>query len=122
MLNKEFSYQGNHAMGDLILNEYPKNIVQLFKESIRYSNLHIVDEKIKDFKEECQSESAVTGVFILSESHATIHEYPESNYVTVDIYTCGKEGDPMAALKYFKSLLNVKKYNLNLIKRGVFDE
>ena len=29
-----------------------------------------------------------TIVFILSESHFTIHTYPESRYLTMDIYVC----------------------------------
>tara|TARA_B100000700_G_C15063546_1_gene867798 strand:- start:12766 stop:13119 length:354 start_codon:yes stop_codon:yes gene_type:complete len=116
MNNKnKYDYQGYHATADIILNEYPDNIVELFKQSIKHSNLNIVDEKIHDFG------GAATGVFILSESHATIHEYPEHNYVTVDIYTCGKEGDPLSAIKHFKSILNVYKSSVHFINRGKFD-
>lgn len=110
----KYSYQGYHATADIILNEYPKNIVDIFRNSIKYSKLNVVSELVHDFG------GAVTAVFVLSESHATLHEYPESNYVTVDIYTCGKEGDPKAAIMNFINELDVKEYKFNFINRGEF--
>lgn len=32
----------------------------------------------------------VTGLFLLSESHLSYHTYPESCYISIDVYTCGK--------------------------------
>ena len=34
-------------------------------------------------------------VFILSESHATIHAYPEYNACFIDLFTCGTTCDPV---------------------------
>ncbi|EPR7484114.1 adenosylmethionine decarboxylase [Photobacterium leiognathi] len=33
----------------------------------------------------------ITGVFLLSESHLSYHTYPETGYISIDLYTCGKE-------------------------------
>jgi S-adenosylmethionine decarboxylase len=113
MNDLDSSYQGFHATADIILTDYPKDIVSIFKKSLNFSNLNIVAEKIHDFG------GAVTAVFVLAESHATLHEYPENNYVTVDIYTCGKEGDPLRAIKEFMRNINVSKYKVNYLNRGL---
>ena len=34
----------------------------------------------------------VTGVLLLSESHASVHSWPERGYAAVDVYTCGERG------------------------------
>ena len=35
----------------------------------------------------------VTGVVVLAESHLSIHTWPESGYVTVDVYVCNYSTD-----------------------------
>lgn len=32
----------------------------------------------------------MTGLFLLSESHLSYHTYPESRYISIDVYTCGQ--------------------------------
>ena len=32
----------------------------------------------------------VTGLYLLSESHLSYHTYPENRYISIDVYTCGK--------------------------------
>jgi S-adenosylmethionine decarboxylase len=59
----------------------------------------------------------ITGVTILSESHMSIHTWPENNYCAIDIFMCG-DCNPSTALialdEYFES--NYSK--INLIERG----
>lgn len=31
----------------------------------------------------------VTGLYLLSESHLSYHTYPETHYISIDVYTCG---------------------------------
>ena len=112
---KEHEYQGFHATGDIILNSYPKNLLEIVERSIKYSNLNVVNKMVHDFG------GAVTAVWILSESHFSLHEYPEHNYITVDCYTCGEEGDPLAAIHNLISSLDVKKHNVQFLKRGNFE-
>jgi S-adenosylmethionine decarboxylase len=40
----------------------------------------------------------VTGVVILSESHASVHTWPEYGTACVDIFMCGRTNDLDAAL------------------------
>ena len=36
----------------------------------------------------------VSGVVIISESHLTIHSFPEHGYASIDVYTCGDRSWP----------------------------
>lgn len=119
MNENQYNYKGCHATGDILLKKYPKNMVNLVRDCIKYSNLTVVSEHVEQFTPE-----ASTVVWILSESHFSLHEYPESNYITVDCYTCGEEGDPLAAInnliKKLNKLVGVKKQNVKFFKRGDF--
>lgn len=123
MQDKKHDYQGFHATADIVLETYPKNseeVLKYVRESIKHSNLNVVNEKIHDFG------GAVTAAFILAESHYTLHEYPEDNYLTVDCYTCGKEGDPLAAvnnlIETLDQVVGVKKSKVKFIERGNFEQ
>ncbi len=40
----------------------------------------------------------VAGVALLAESHIAVHTWPEFAYAAVDVFMCGPEADPDAAL------------------------
>lgn len=48
----------------------------------------------------------LTGLYLLAESHASLHTYPEHNSCFVDIFTCGFECEPSrfhdVLIEYFK--------------------
>lgn len=58
-----------------------------------------------------------TIVFVLSESHAVIHTFPEINMVSLDIYTCSKDGDKKL-MKLLEKLKGYGKVQFSLIKRS----
>lgn len=64
-----------------------ENITELktvLKEAVEKSGATILKYDFFDF-----SEDSTTGTFILSESHASIHTYPEHKACFVDLFTCG---------------------------------
>ena len=38
-------------------------------------------------------QGGITGVVVLAESHLSIHTWPETAYVTIDVYVCNYSGD-----------------------------
>ena len=61
----------------------------------------------------------VSGVVVISESHLTIHTWPELNYAAVDIFTCGEHVDPWVALESLTQELNAEDCNVMEISRGM---
>ena len=64
----------------------------------------------------------LSGVVIISESHLTIHTWPELGYAAVDIFTCGDRINPWDACNYLTKFLNAKKMTATEVKRGIFEE
>ncbi|KGQ23388.1 adenosylmethionine decarboxylase [Gallibacterium anatis] len=59
----------------------------------------------------------VTGIFLLSESHLSYHTYPEKNYLSIDIYTCGDKC--FSAVEEIEAKLpKVQKISHRYIERG----
>ncbi|MDG5786963.1 adenosylmethionine decarboxylase [Evansella sp. AB-P1] len=59
----------------------------------------------------------VSGVVIISESHLTIHSFPEHGYASIDVYTCGNL-DPNIAANYISNELSAKSSEVAEIPRG----
>lgn len=60
----------------------------------------------------------VSGVVIISESHLSIHTYPEYGYTAVDIFTCGDKIKVNFAVDYILFHLKSKRYELKTLERG----
>ena len=56
------------------------------------------------------SGGGVTGVVVLAESHLSVHTWPESDYVTLDVFVCNYSGDNRAkAQQLFDTLQSAFK-------------
>ena len=58
----------------------------------------------------------VTGVILLSESHASIHTWPEDGYAAVDFFTCG-EVNPEVVEEELRVALECKTVEKVVMKR-----
>ena len=63
----------------------------------------------------------VSGSVVIAESHLSVHTWPETGYVAVDIYTCGGL-DPRIGFKYLGNAFAAKSYRLQEIIRGLPDD
>jgi S-adenosylmethionine decarboxylase len=61
----------------------------------------------------------ISGVVIISESHLTIHTWPELGYAAVDIFTCGEDTRPWDAYAYIVEKLRPLNTPVFEIKRGI---
>lgn len=63
----------------------------------------------------------ITILYLLSESHFSIHTWPESGFVSVDIFSCGEhDRDTFKKLaKIISKELEAKNYKVRILKRGL---
>ncbi|WP_054949218.1 adenosylmethionine decarboxylase [Numidum massiliense] len=61
----------------------------------------------------------VTVLLLLSESHLSIHTYPEKGFAALDCYTCGDTVDPEIAIRYLLSVLQPETFHLKKMIRGM---
>jgi len=72
----------------------------LCRRAVDESGLTIVGDRFFQFEPH-----GVTGTVLLAESHLAIHTWPESGFVTVDVYVCNYTTDNTAkAERVFKAL------------------
>ena len=72
----------------------------------------VLNEHWHHFGEGC----GVTGVLLLSESHMSIHTWPEHGYAAIDVFMCG-ECDAALTVTPITQFFNTKEYKvINLIR------
>jgi S-adenosylmethionine decarboxylase len=59
----------------------------------------------------------VTAVALLSESHISIHSWPEHGYAAVDAFTCGEHTNPEAACRSLRESLKATSGSMKLLSR-----
>lgn len=65
------------------------------------------------------SPHGITAFLLLSESHISIHTWPELNKAAVDIYTCGDHTNPDAGLEVILQKLKARCLSRQAIQRQV---
>jgi len=115
--NRESLVIGRHVYGELygcdpgILGD-EKALVEIIEKAAMVGGFTLLD--VKAWK----IHPGVSAVGIVLESHISIHTWPEYGFATVDVYTCGEEGDPVAAYLYIAKALKAKKYTLKKSDRS----
>jgi S-adenosylmethionine decarboxylase len=61
----------------------------------------------------------VTGVAVVSESHVMVHTWPEHSYAAVDVFTCGEQANPEAALSPLRAYFAPERVQIMEINRGI---
>ena len=63
------------------------------------------------------SPQGVTAFALLAESHISLHTWPETGMIAIDVFTCGNHTQPMDAFTYLVANYEAKHYDFQLIKR-----
>jgi len=109
--------EGQHVLADVWLNEQQgktcNEVQELVAQALKKSGMNVLGYKLHDF-----GDGAVTGVWLLAESHFSIHTFPERNYISIDCYTCGQEGDPLGCVATLLRALDVKDAKMRVLQRG----
>jgi S-adenosylmethionine decarboxylase len=59
----------------------------------------------------------VTGVVALSESHISVHTWPEHGYMAIDVFMCG-DCDPMHSVDYILDNILIERHTVSDLERG----
>lgn len=92
----------------------PQKIEQALLNAAKESGAEIIGSMFHEFEPQ-----GVSGVVVISESHLTIHTWPEQAYAAVDIFTCGEDTDPWKALEYLAREFEAEETHSMEISRGM---
>ena len=101
-------FWGVERMGDLDF------IKETIEESARKAGASILHSYYHPFGEGM----GVSGVTVLSESHISVHTWPERNFASIDVFMCGN-CDPQTAVDYLQKILEPSSVDHSLNRRGV---
>ncbi len=112
---------GRHVYGELYgcdpeLLSDEKYLVEVIREAAKIGEFTLLD--VKAWK----IHPGVSVVGIVLESHISIHTWPEYEFATVDVYTCGLKGDPEKTFKYIVEKLRAKRYTMKYASRNYEEE
>lgn len=109
---------GLHVLGEITTKE--ANKLKSLNQARRHIN-NVVKKynfhQLGSFYHKFSKNGGFTGIVCLSESHISIHTWPELNYLTIDVYLCNYSRDNSAAakkvfngiVKFFKPLKTIKR-------------
>lgn len=114
----EFDFSGTHVLADiydidpdavndeqLILNGIVAGIIR--------SGATLCGMQTKRFEP-----SGLTAIYLLSESHVSVHTYPEQRSLFFDAFTCGSRCEPEAIIAELISALGPCQHRVNIMRRG----
>ena len=110
--------KGTHIIIDI--NEIDDNELLKFSNTISIIldkivekfNLNVVGKVIHQFEP-----FGVTGVYVLSESHLSIHTFVEEKKIAMDLYTCNTFENSIDVIDYIRSLFSPCMCNYKIISR-----
>jgi len=83
---------GTHVIADLsgidpelLVDE--NHLMTVLKDALDLESFTVLGQQSVKFPGE---DSGVTGFYVLSESHAAFHSYPEYGYLAIDVFSCGE--------------------------------
>ncbi|WP_050616017.1 adenosylmethionine decarboxylase [Bacillus testis] len=108
---------GRHVISELWGCDFEKlnnvmKIEQIFVEAALRSGAEVREVAFHKF-----APQGVSGVVIISESHLTIHSFPEHGYASIDVYTCG-DLNPNVAANYIADALGAETRENVELPRG----
>jgi len=110
---------GVHHIADLcgcnpdLLND-SEFISTSLRQAVEHANATLIEEVKYEF-----TPQGITAVCLLSESHISIHTWPEKGYAAVDIFTCGDHTMPEKACEYMVQMLESTKPSITVLSRGM---
>ena len=107
---------GQHLIADFYGAENLDDLSSIERALLRAAaaaNATVLNSQLHKF----DGGGGVTGVVLLSESHISIHTWPEYGYAAFDIFLCG-DNDPLPALEILRNAFRPNYVEQQVIERG----
>ena len=118
-MNAAITAAGTHLLADFhgvavsVLRD-AKTLERLLREAARAAGAQVLSSHFHTFGEE----EGVTGVVLLSESHISIHTWPEAAFAAIDVFMCGSS-EPRRAIEELTRVLAPKRLEVKEAARGI---
>ncbi len=112
---------GSHLILELYscpadLLDDPQHVASTMTSAVEASGATMIQPFFHQF-----APQGVSGVIIISESHFTIHTWPEYSYAAVDVFTCGDVIDMDVAAETLRHGLQAQSMQKMMLSRGMLD-
>lgn len=109
---------GQHALLDLFnidpaAASDPNQVRELLLHAAKLAHATVLQAYFHHFGEN----NGVTGVLLLSESHMSIHTWPENRFAAIDIFMCGQH-QIYQATEYLQTAFQAQSFSLLTHDRG----
>ncbi len=91
--------------------EEKKDLLELLKDISASAHFKVIGEVARS------DDDTIDAAVILSESHFSVHYSPKRKEIVVDIFTCGKEGDPHLGYEFLKRELDAQEVERVEVRR-----
>jgi S-adenosylmethionine decarboxylase proenzyme len=91
-------------------------IDRLLNDAINLSGANVISSTSNTFLS-----FGISVVYVIAESHVSIHTWPEHRYAAVDIFTCGGRVNPWIIQRHLKAALKSETVSAIEIHRGVLE-
>ena len=107
---------GQHHIADLygVKNLDPEHLGALMRTAVDDSGATYLDHHFDP--------QGSSGVILLAESHLAWHTWPEHEFISLDIYTCGNTAMPRRAVDFLVDQLQPDYVDKHVVERGRFVE
>ncbi len=117
LIGEEYAFRGKHLLASYYECDFEtltniENLQEEFLGAIEASGATILSYIDHRFESD-----GLTLVVLLSESHASLHTYPEHRACFIDLFTCGDKCSAETFDKQLQAYLKPKHFTKELIER-----
>lgn len=109
---------GKHILLDLKGCSFVDSSIEvlhgMFSEALRSGCFTIMSQHYHQFEPH-----GVSGVYILAESHLSFHIWVELNFVSLDVYWCGKKCDEQILINQITKFFQPQQVYFKFLDRGI---
>lgn len=115
---RNYAFSGIHILGEIegidgtVLNDL-NYFIYVLNKGIENTGATIHGTLVKKF-----DSGGVTILILLSESHVSVHTYPEHNSFFYDIFTCGTSCNPEKFIDCLSEHFKAANHSYKQIRRG----